>query len=379
MFEIYNLLKINSMKKFDFHLKSQEDNRKFSFMQQLKLTVVACWMQCQRNLLMLAGRTARKKILKHPVISLVNIGLIKEASKRIFFLALLMFTITLSKAQVSDGYLWVAVADSSALPISPTETANPALNAIFETFKVTNYFYRFDYHCLVDVDSGVKIFTVYEIQYDSIDDNNRQNIYSESNFYSNLENSGLFYHVFNFSINSDRRIEAVYLDSSARSVSDTSSANEDVNAILREFNVIEYVYPSYPPPPFNYPLNHIFITCNNCDIIDLQIRLSELDSVFLGFFIFAEAYPDTDMTIDEITKEQFKIYPNPFSDYITIDNDKLKSVAVYTISGQQICSQDEGSFQNIDLSFLSDGVYILKMETTDNKFAYHKIMKGGKL
>jgi hypothetical protein len=208
-------------------------------------------------------------------------------------------------------------------------------------------------------------------------DDVNSNIYSECKFYLDLSNSGLFYHVFNFPINSDRRIEAAYLDSSARTVSDTSSANEDVNAILREFNVIEYVYPSYPPPPFNYPLNIIHITCNNCDIIDLQIRLSELDSVFLGFFIFSLPYPT--LSINEITKEQFNIYPNPFSDYITIDNDKIKSVVVYTISGQQIYYQDDGSFQNIDLSFLSDGVYILKMETTDNKFAYHKIMKGGKL
>jgi hypothetical protein len=78
------------------------------------------------NPLMPAGRTERKKILKYPFIALASMGLMKEASQRIFFLVLLMFTITLSKAQVSDGYLWVAVADSSALPISPTETANPA-------------------------------------------------------------------------------------------------------------------------------------------------------------------------------------------------------------------------------------------------------------
>jgi hypothetical protein len=303
------------------------------------------------------------------------------------FLALLMFSMTLSRADVlwPDGYLWVVIADSSALPISPTKTTNSALNAIFETYKVTNYFHRFDYHRIImDGTERVEILSVYEIQYDSIAyyGSSRN---TEIDLYGELRGSRLFHHIFNFIINDNeylgeynRSMEAVYLDSSARSVSDTSSANEDVNSILREFNVTKYVYPS-SPPPYNFPFNYIEIRCENCNIIDLQIRLAELDTIFKGFELYGyPQIPGGGSNTGIFTREQFKVYPNPFSDYITIDNDKIKSITAYTVYGQQIYSQYEGSFRNIDLSFLSNGVYILKMETTDSKVSYHKIMKGGK-
>jgi hypothetical protein len=60
------------------YFKSKEDNRKFNFMQQLKLSAVACWMQCQSmfNFLMKpAGRTERK-IPKYPSIALTGLVLL---------------------------------------------------------------------------------------------------------------------------------------------------------------------------------------------------------------------------------------------------------------------------------------------------------------
>jgi hypothetical protein len=61
------------------YLKSKEDNRKFNFMQQLKLSAVACWMQCQSmfNFLMKpAKEDGIRKIPKYPSIALTGLVLL---------------------------------------------------------------------------------------------------------------------------------------------------------------------------------------------------------------------------------------------------------------------------------------------------------------
>jgi len=293
--------------------------------------------------------------------------------KKIYFISICVFlclcTHKLQAQDISDGYLWVAIADSSALPISSTQTANAELNAIFEEYQVTNYFYRFDYPFGFDEDSEQKM-QIYEIHYDNRSDDERTNTYSELHFSGELNISRLFTRVFNFPVDNARWMVAHFVDSSAFPISDTRSASEDVNAILEEFDVTAY---EMYAPMFYY--NSLYIRCNG-DIIDLCVRLAELDTIFRMFDIWDMSYP-YGTSIPKNSLKNWSIYPNPFKESISIENADIQHIEIYNMSGKLVYTQDSGNFGQISLAFLSDGAYILKMKSTKNNVLYHKIIKGG--
>lgn len=69
------------------------------------------------------------------------------------------------------------------------------------------------------------------------------------------------------------------------------------------------------------------------------------------------------------------IYPNPASDFITVftdDNTQIKATAVYTLTGQQIL---QGQFEQLDISSLSSGIYLLKAEGTNGFYFMSKLIK----
>jgi hypothetical protein len=293
--------------------------------------------------------------------------------KRII-LAHLVFILALSSSiaqQVSDGYIWVAVSDSSALPTSTNRTDNTELNAIFEKYEVTDYFYRFNYPFWGGDDSLIHL-QVYEIHYDNISDDENQNQYSEARFFSELLNTGLFYHVFNFPYEENGYLLAYFIDSSAMPISNTRSANDDVNMVLEEYDISSY---EINPLPIRYIQNCIIISCS-CNIIDLCVRLSELDAIFTKFEIGSFGYPT--VSIAEYKQKKINIYPNPFSGYIHIDYDDIRSIEIFNTIGILLYSQHDRYFNQIDLSFLPVGLYILKSQTINNEIFYNKIMKGGK-
>lgn len=69
------------------------------------------------------------------------------------------------------------------------------------------------------------------------------------------------------------------------------------------------------------------------------------------------------LSVEEFQLNQVKIYPNPTTDYLTIDSEfEITKAQIYTLQGQKITSH---SNQNkIDVSSLSNGMYFLKI--TDN-------------
>jgi hypothetical protein len=82
--------------------------------------------------------------------------------------------------------------------------------------------------------------------------------------------------------------------------------------------------------------------------------------------------------VNEIDNSIIKIYPNPFDDYINIDN--KNSIFNYTITdllGQEIKS-GSSSTKIEDLKNLQNGIYILQINC-DNKVWTRKILKRVKL
>ncbi len=85
--------------------------------------------------------------------------------------------------------------------------------------------------------------------------------------------------------------------------------------------------------------------------------------------------PQTLGTSEVAKKDPLKVYPNPFSDVITIsDIEKVKSVSVTDISGRMIRTVDNVSSE-INLSELKTGLYILNVQYKDGTKSAHKIIK----
>ncbi|RRA95732.1 M43 family zinc metalloprotease [Paenimyroides viscosum] len=79
----------------------------------------------------------------------------------------------------------------------------------------------------------------------------------------------------------------------------------------------------------------------------------------------------TSLSIDELEKQKYNIYPNPVENTLNInsDNSDEKSITIYTTSGQLIKNlktTDENL--SIDVSQLSSGTYILNINNVPYKF-----------
>lgn len=71
-----------------------------------------------------------------------------------------------------------------------------------------------------------------------------------------------------------------------------------------------------------------------------------------------------------------RIYPNPVQDELKIkgiDLEQISQVSIYNLSGQQM--MESKSVENLEVSHLSQGVYILKIDTQNNKTLTHKLIK----
>lgn len=74
-------------------------------------------------------------------------------------------------------------------------------------------------------------------------------------------------------------------------------------------------------------------------------------------------------------KENFKVYPNPFTDFVNISNvEKVKSVRVMDVSGRIVKTIEKVS-ENINLSELKSGMYLLNLELKDGSKVSYKIIK----
>ena len=82
-------------------------------------------------------------------------------------------------------------------------------------------------------------------------------------------------------------------------------------------------------------------------------------------------------SVTENTDESVRIYPNPAFDYLTLilaENKFKTEIKVYNILGiEKLCSTIEGTKTNIDISNLSDGVYIIEV-ISGNRIIKHKFV-----
>ena len=86
-------------------------------------------------------------------------------------------------------------------------------------------------------------------------------------------------------------------------------------------------------------------------------------------------YCSFNIGINETEINSTKIYPNPASDYIYIENIKEKArIEIYNMSGIIQLTADANGDSNINIRNLPDGLYLIKIQT-DSNIAIKKLLK----
>jgi hypothetical protein len=69
-----------------------------------------------------------------------------------------------------------------------------------------------------------------------------------------------------------------------------------------------------------------------------------------------------------------KVYPNPAQDMLHVEGIGLLQVEVYNIMGQSVLSMNE-SFETIDISHLQNGIYFVRLKSTDGEKTVKLVIK----
>jgi len=72
----------------------------------------------------------------------------------------------------------------------------------------------------------------------------------------------------------------------------------------------------------------------------------------------------TPVGVEEHNQDEVSVYPNPATDVLHIDGDNIQGVAVYNLQGQCVMTET-GNVNELSVSNLSRGMYIVKVTTAD--------------
>jgi len=83
-------------------------------------------------------------------------------------------------------------------------------------------------------------------------------------------------------------------------------------------------------------------------------------------------------SVEEVDQSlEIDVFPNPTSEKINISitDDIIKEVELYTITGQQLKEYIIGSNEmNLDMSSYQDGIYLIKVEISSGAYVWKKIL-----
>ena len=66
---------------------------------------------------------------------------------------------------------------------------------------------------------------------------------------------------------------------------------------------------------------------------------------------------------DGLNEAKVKIYPNPATDYVTVEGGEVKSIEIYSLAGALVAS--EKAEATIGVSDLANGTYVVKVTTAE--------------
>lgn len=81
------------------------------------------------------------------------------------------------------------------------------------------------------------------------------------------------------------------------------------------------------------------------------------------------------LSVDEEQLEQIKVFPNPASDKISLTNLENNTFRLYSILGKEMTYQFSEQTQQIDISHLRAGIYLLEIRGANDSKRVVKVMK----
>ena len=113
---------------------------------------------------------------------------------------------------------------------------------------------------------------------------------------------------------------------------------------------------------------------NNDVAIAYRTTTSSTGSIF-HLYIIRDSYDATPE--NNVSESLFKLYPNPVKDLLTLrfdDGSEPESVELYDLAGRLVGTKSNG-LENIDMSAMSTGMYMLRVTMKDGMSYHEKVLK----
>jgi hypothetical protein len=111
-----------------------------------------------------------------------------------------------------------------------------------------------------------------------------------------------------------------------------------------------------------YMTNPTSINCNGVVRINLW-NLDMPDDILARYFLFNQ----TSSVNDVFQLEEVKVYPNPATEYFTIENDKVARIRMTALDGREVAAFDATQTKTFSLAGQQAGMYVLIMDDAQGK------------
>ena len=285
------------------------------------------------------------------------------------------------------GVIWVTPKHSSAFPDGNNRSWNAGLNLAFEDYHVAEYRFLDSLYT-----SGyINKFPVYEIRLEDDYADAEFDFYEVLGYcYKPLLNMigrpyiASYHDGGDYTINNGEIVldfSQPLRDPSILPCSATYSCNEELNAILEQYNVLSYKYEYAVLQTGDTSWRQILITCDYSDILNLYYALLPLNHLFEYVSITANsALADIGYDcgnyngIDEELKTPITVAPNPVQNTVTISGVNAQLTTLYDGQGRVVFSAT-GHIDKINMTHLPKGIYLLHIISDKGAFYVEKLIK----
>ena len=114
-------------------------------------------------------------------------------------------------------------------------------------------------------------------------------------------------------------------------------------------------------------------TAHSPTVKDATNNTLSYDFTALEFTKITASSEDASLTVEEIAATDFvKVYPNPTTDKLIIVLKNIQKSILYNVSGQSVLESDRNE---LNVSELPTGIYLLHTTNTQNQLSTFKIIK----
>ncbi len=115
------------------------------------------------------------------------------------------------------------------------------------------------------------------------------------------------------------------------------------------------------------------------DVNDITLRVADAatgQSTGTGdFLIDSIVFSNVSLGISEIDSTSFSMYPNPATDILHINmSETIATIAVFDITGKQVLKVTDITNNQIDISKLNNGIYLVKVEDNNSNYSTQKLV-----